>query len=71
MRTHPGGNKRSRPILREGVGEMKKNITKIVILAVAALLLVILVADCFATVPVGSTGILLTFGKVEEGKALS
>ena len=50
---------------------MKKNITKIVILAIAALLLVILVADCFATVPVGSTGILLTFGKVEEGKALS
>ena len=50
---------------------MKKNITKIVILAIAALLLVILVADCFATVPVGSTGILLTFGKVEDGKALS
>ncbi|MDO5324425.1 MAG: prohibitin family protein [Clostridia bacterium] len=48
-----------------------KNITKIVILAIAALLVVILAADSFATVPVGSTGILLTFGKVEEGKALS
>ena len=48
-----------------------KNITKIVILAIAALLVVILAADSFATVPVGSTGILLTFGKVEDGKALS
>ena len=48
-----------------------KKITKIVALAIAALLVVILAADSFATVPVGSTGILLTFGKVEDGKALS
>ena len=48
-----------------------KKITKIVALAIAALLAVVLVGDSFATVPVGSTGILLTFGKVEDGKALS
>ena len=48
-----------------------KKITKIVALAIAALLVVILLGDSFATVPVGSTGILLTFGKVEDGKALS
>ena len=48
-----------------------KKITKIVALAIAALLVVILAGDSFATVPVGSTGILLTFGKVEDGKALS
>ena len=48
-----------------------KKIAKIVALAIAALLVVILLGDSFATVPVGSTGILLTFGKVEDGKALS
>ena len=48
-----------------------KNITKFVVLGIVALLVVILAADSFATVPVGSTGILLTFGKVEDGKALS
>ena len=48
-----------------------KKIAKIVALVIAALLVVILVGDSFATVPVGSTGILLTFGKVEDGKALS
>ena len=48
-----------------------KKITKFVVLGIAALLVVILAADSFATVPVGSTGILLTFGKVEDGKALS
>lgn len=48
-----------------------KKITKFVVLGIVALLVVILAADSFATVPVGSTGILLTFGKVEEGKALS
>ena len=48
-----------------------KKIAKIVALVIAALLVVILAADSFATVPVGSTGILLTFGKVEDGKALS
>ena len=48
-----------------------KRITKFVVLGIVALLVVILAADSFATVPVGSTGILLTFGKVEDGKALS
>ena len=50
---------------------MKKYIMKGVCIAAAALLVVDLVLNCFATVPVGSTGILLTFGKVEEGKALT
>ncbi|MBQ8507676.1 MAG: hypothetical protein IJ466_09645 [Clostridia bacterium] len=50
---------------------MKKNITRIVVIAVAVLLVLVLAADCFTTVPVGSTGILLTLGKVQEGKALS
>ena len=50
---------------------MKKNVVRIVAIAVAALFLLVLASDCFSTVPVGSTGILLTFGKVEEGKALS
>lgn len=50
---------------------MKKNVSRIVAIAVAALLVLILGADCFSTMPVGSTGILLTFGKVEEGKSLS
>ena len=48
-----------------------KKITKFVVLGIVALLVVILAADSFTTVPVGSTGILLTFGKVEDGKALS
>ena len=48
-----------------------KKITKFVVLGIVTLLVVILAADSFATVPVGSTGILLTFGKVEDGKALS
>ena len=49
----------------------KKTIVRIVAIAVAALLVLVLATDCFSTVPVGSTGILLTFGRVEEGKALS
>ena len=50
---------------------MKKNIVRIAIAAVALLLVLVFAADCFTTVPVGSTGILLTLGKVQEGKALS
>ena len=50
---------------------MQKNIIRIVVIVVATLLVLVLATDCFSTVPVGSTGILLTFGKVEEGKALS
>ena len=49
----------------------KKTIVRIIAIAAAALLVLVLATDCFSTVPVGSTGILLTFGKVEEGKALS
>ncbi len=49
----------------------KKTIIRIAVIAVAVLLAFILATDCFSTVPVGSTGILLTLGKVEEGKALS
>ena len=48
-----------------------KKITKYVVLGIVALVALGLLADCFAKVPVGSTGILLTFGKVEDGKALS
>ena len=43
-----------------------KKVGKIVSLVVVVLLLVVLGMNAFATVPVGSTGILLTFGKVED-----
>ena len=49
----------------------KKTIVRIVAIVVAVLFVLVLATDCFSTVPVGSTGILLTFGRVEEGKALS
>ena len=39
---------------------------RIVLLAVAAVLALIVLPNCFATVPVGSTGIMLTMGKVED-----
>lgn len=39
---------------------------RIVLLAVAAMLALIVLPNCFATVPVGSTGIMLTMGKVED-----
>lgn len=51
--------------------QMMKNLKKIVVIAVAALAAAILLLNCFATVPVGSTGILLTFGKVQDGRTLS
>ena len=50
---------------------MKKAIKAIVIAAVALVLIVVLLGSSIDTVPVGSTGILLTLGRVEEGKALS
>lgn len=50
---------------------MMKNLKKIVVIAVAALVTATLLLNCFATVPVGSTGILLTFGKVQDGRTLS
>lgn len=43
-----------------------KKVGKIVSLVVVVLLLIVLGMNAFATVPVGSTGILLTFGKVED-----
>ena len=43
-----------------------KKVGKIVSLVVVVLLLAVLGMNAFATVPVGSTGILLTFGKVED-----
>ena len=43
-----------------------KKVGKIVSLVVVVLLLDVLGMNAFATVPVGSTGILLTFGKVED-----
>ncbi len=46
---------------------MKKPIVIVVLLAVLAVLL----ANSFAVVPVGSTGILLTFGRVQEGSTIS
>ena len=49
-----------------------KKLLKAAIIAVAVLLLAaILLVFSIDTVPVGSTGIMLTLGKVEEGKALS
>ena len=50
---------------------MKKFIKVLIIAVVALLLVVILLANSLAIVPVGSTGIMLTLGRVEEGKALS
>lgn len=48
-----------------------KHLKKIILLVVVALLALTLLLNSFATVPVGSTGILLTFGKVQDGKTLS
>ncbi len=46
---------------------MKKPVVIVILLAVLAVLL----ANSFAVVPVGSTGILLTFGRVQEGSTIS
>ncbi len=45
---------------------MKKNVTKIVILAVCAVLVVGVCLTCFTVVRAGHTGVVLTFGAVEE-----
>ena len=50
---------------------MKNIAVRAVIVAIVAALLVLLLSNSFATVPVGSTGILLTFGKVQEGVTIS
>jgi len=49
---------------------MKINV-RVIIAAACVLLALLLATHAFAVVPVASTGILLTFGKVEEGSTLS
>ena len=48
-----------------------KTLKHIFLAAVIAAVLAFLAANSFAVVPVGSTGILLTFGRVEDGSTLS
>lgn len=43
-----------------------KAIKRLIALAIAVFLALIVLPNCFATVPVGSTGIMLTMGKVED-----
>lgn len=43
-----------------------KVIRRLIALAIAVFLALIVLPNCFATVPVGSTGIMLTMGKVED-----
>ena len=50
---------------------MLKTIKTSSIIAIVVILVLFLGLNSFDTVPVGSTGILLTFGKVEDGKTLS
>ena len=50
---------------------MKKAIKILIITAIALALALFLFLNSLAIVPVGSTGIMLTLGRVEEGKALS
>lgn len=50
---------------------MLKKIKRISIAAIIVILVIILAANSFTTVPVGATGIMLTMGRIEEGKALS
>ena len=44
---------------------------KIILVAVLLVLLAVLAINSFATVPVGSTGILLTLGRVQEGSTIT
>lgn len=67
--THPGGiaaaNNASQG--RPGFPRQKgRHMKKLIIAGVVAALLVVLALNSVATVPVGSTGILLTMGKVED-----
>ena len=50
---------------------LNKNLKGTVAITVCAILLVLIAANSFAMVPVGSTGILLTFGRVQDGSTLS
>ena len=48
-----------------------KTITRSAVIGVVVVLLLILAFNSYAVVPVGSTGIMLTMGKVQEGSTLS
>jgi len=50
---------------------MLKTIKRVSIAVIVLIIVVILAFNAFTTVPVGSTGIMLTMGRIEEGKALS
>lgn len=50
----------------KGNGFTPKKIVALVAVGIAAILLVILAFSCFASVPTGHTGIITTFGKVEN-----
>lgn len=50
---------------------MLKIIKRSSIAAVVLIIVLVLAFNSFTTVPVGSTGIMLTLGRIEEGKALS
>ena len=50
---------------------LKRFDSRILIIAACIALAVALAANAFAVVPVGSTGILLTFGRVQDGSTLS
>ena len=47
-------------------GLSPKTIVTLVAVGIAAILLIVLACSCFATVPTGHTGIITTFGKVEN-----
>jgi regulator of protease activity HflC (stomatin/prohibitin superfamily) len=47
-------------------GVNSKTIITLVAVGIAAILLIVLACSCFATVPTGHTGIITTFGKVEN-----
>lgn len=50
----------------KGTGFTPKKIAVLVAVGVAAILLIVLACSCFASVPTGHTGIITTFGKVED-----
>ncbi|MGM9646642.1 MAG: SPFH domain-containing protein [Eubacteriales bacterium] len=50
----------------KGTGFTPKKIAALVAVGVAAILLIVLACSCFASVPTGHTGIITTFGKVED-----
>ncbi|MBQ8382644.1 MAG: prohibitin family protein [Clostridia bacterium] len=50
----------------KGTGFTPKKIAALIAVGIAAILLIVLAFNCFASVPTGHTGILTTFGKVED-----